>query len=315
MILDVMETCQSTAFSLVLPIIKRGLLVIQIIAPILLILMTVVQFYSMVNKPDEKKNYKNLLNKVIAAIIIVFIPVFINTIMGIVGESTEFSKCWLDADETTTIKQSEYNGDDKRVPIINNDDYEKGGDSKDDDNKTNTNTKVSKIVFVGDSRTSGMYITKSGKGNGDYSSGGAKEVDKDVYISETSQGLSWLKSTGMPAAEKYMSSGTAVVILMGVNDTYNSDGYISYLKSNASTWTGKGAKIYYAAVGPCDGGRKELNTKIQNFNSKLESNLPSGVKWIDLYSYLNSKGFKTSDGVHYDSDTYNKIYNYIKSTV
>lgn len=319
MILDVMETCQSTAFYLVLPIIKRGLLIIQIIAPILLILMASIQFINMANKPDEKKNYKSLLNKVVAAVIIFMIPVFINVIMGLVGESTEFSKCWNTADESRKVENSEYNkdGEDGRVPIIDNKGYEKGNeeDNKKEDNKNDNNTKSDKVVFVGDSRTVGMYATKSGNWSGDYSKSGANELDKDVYIGETSKGLDWLKSTGMPAAEKYMSNGTAIVILMGVNDTSNSDGYISYLKSNVSNWTGKGAKIYYAAVGPCDGGKKDLNTKIQNFNSKLESNLPSGITWIDIYSYLNSNGFKTTDGVHYDGDTYNKIYNYIKSTV
>ena len=321
MILDVMETCQSTSFYLILPIIKRGLLVIQIIVPILLILMATIQFLTMTTKPDDKKNYKSLLNKVIAALIVFFIPVFINTIMGLVGESTEFSKCWTAADETRTIKQNNYvDDDDERVPIINSGDWE-GSDKEDTSSKKNSNknstnsTKSDKVVFVGDSRTVGMYITKSGNGSGNYSSGGAKEVDKDVYLAQESKGLDWLKSTGMPAAEKYMTSGTAVVILMGVNDTYNIDNYISYLKSNASNWTGKGAKIYYAAVTPCDGGSKSLNTSIQNFNSKLESNLPSDIKWIDTYSYLNSKGFKTTDGVHYNGDTYNTIYNYIKSAV
>ena len=323
MLLDVMETCESAALSNFLPIFKRMILLIQIITPIILIVMSIIQFITLIKEPDDKKGIKKVINKVIAAVIVFIIPVIINAVMGVLGESTEFSKCWLNADETTTIiNHDNYipiddSDDSKGKNIIKDKDYEPSGTSnKDNNGGSNTSVTISKVVFIGDSRTGQMYAYKTSDWSGAYySTGGAHEVGSDVFIGEGSQGLNWLKSTGIPAAEKYMSSGTAIVILMGVNDTYNVDGYISYLKSNVSNWTSKGAKVYYASVGPCDGSSKSLNTNIENFNSKLKNNLPSGIKWIDVYSYLESNGYTTTDGIHYNSDTYTKVYNYIKSAV
>ena len=320
MILDVMETCENVALSNYLVIVKRAMLLIQIIVPILLIVMTIVQFTSMINNPDDKKGISKLKNKILAAVIVFTIPFIINALMGVLGESTEFSDCWNKAGETVNT-ESEYipiEDDTETSNPIGKNDYKAGGKSSTSTTTSTTTTSttaVNKVIFVGDSRTVGMYAYKSGDWSSDYSKSGAHELDKDVFIAETGKGLDWMKSTGMPAAQKYMGSGSAVVILMGVNDYGNADGYISYLKSNASSWTSDGTKVYFSAVGPCSGSKNSLNPSIQNFNSKVESNLPSGIKWIDTYSYLTSNGYKTTDGIHYDKDTYNKIYNYIKSAV
>ena len=320
MILDVMETCENVALSNYLVIVKRALLLIQIIVPILLIVMTIFQFTSMINNPDDKNGFKKLKNKILAAIIVFTIPFIVNAVMGVLGESTEFSNCWNKAGDIVSGDSQYidvYDDEGKKSnPIGGN--YQKSTkkNTASTTNNTNTNTTaVSKVIFVGDSRTVGMYAYKSGNWSGDYSKSGANELDSDVFIAETGKGLSWLKSTGMPAAESYMGSGSAVVILMGVNDVSNVDGYISYLKSNASTWTSNGTKMYFSAVTQCSGSSNYLNTSIQNFNSKLKSNLPSGITWIDTYSYLSSNGYTTTDGIHYDKDTSNKIYNYIKSAV
>lgn len=322
MILDVMETCENIALSNYLVIVKRAMLLIQIIVPILLIVMTIVQFTSMVNNPDDKNAMKKLKNKIIAAVIVFTIPFIINALMGVLGESTEFSDCWNKAGETINT-DSEYipidENQTKSNPIGKNN-YKAGGKSNTNTNTTSntsstSTTAVNKVIFVGDSRTVGMYAYKSGDWSSDYSKSGAHELDKDVFIAETGKGLDWLKSTGMPAAQKYMGSGSAVVILMGVNDYDNADGYISYLKSNASSWTSDGTKVYFSAVTQCSGSKNSKNPSIQNFNSKVKSNLPSSITWIDTYSYLSSNGYKTTDGIHYDKDTYNKIYNYIKSIV
>lgn len=331
MILDVMETCNSSALSIVLPIVKNILLLIQIIVPILLIIFSIVQLSQGVMNPDIKDQNKKIFNKFLAAAIVFMVPVLLNAVMGLVGESTEFSKCWNNAN-SVDINNGNYidpNEGKERTKIIDNNSssgYEKGDntDTKKNNNNNNnkkntgskTSTTVSKYIFVGDSRTVGMYSYKSNNySTANYSSGGAHEVGSDVYIAETSQGLSWLKSTGMPAAKKYFSSSSAVIILLGVNDTYNSDGYISYLKENYSSWKSTGVKVYFSAVGPCNGGYSSNNAGISSFNSKVQANLPSGVTWIDTYSYLNSNGFNTTDGLHYDKDTYEKIYNYIKSKV
>ena len=97
MILDVMETCNSSALSIVLPIVKNILLLIQIIVPILLIIFSIVQLSQGVMNPDIKDQNKKIFNKFLAAAIVFMVPVLLNAVMGLVGESTEFSKCWNNA--------------------------------------------------------------------------------------------------------------------------------------------------------------------------------------------------------------------------
>jgi hypothetical protein len=161
-----------------------------------------------------------------------------------------------------------------------------------------------------------MYAYLANNWSGaNYSSGGVHNVSGDIFVAEGSQGLSWLKSTGISVAKSYFKSGTAIVILMGVNDLDNASSYVSYINSNVSSWTSNGSKLYYVSVTPCSGSYSYLNSKISTFNSTVKSGLSSSVKWIDAYSYLNSNGYTTTDGLHYDKSTSNKLYNYIKSNV
>lgn len=99
---------------------------------------------------------------------------------------------------------------------------------------------------------------------------------------------------------------------MGVNDLYHPTSYINYINEKASTWKNNGASIYFVSVNPTDGSRSNLNSDIQTFNNKLKKGLSQNVTYIDTNSYLTSSGFTTADGLHYNKNTYIKIYNYIK---
>ncbi len=122
-----------------------------------------------------------------------------------------------------------------------------------------------------------------------------------------------MTSTGVPAVESRITRNSAVIILMGVNDLYNVNNYYNYVNNKASIWGSNGASTYFVSVNPTDRSYDHLNSSINEFNSKLRRNLSSQVKYIDTNSYLINSGYTTVDGLHYDSTTYNKIYNYIKS--
>lgn len=111
-ILDVMETCTNPSLSVFLPVVKNVLLIIQIVVPILLIIAMTIQFVSLSVNPEDKKGFRKLLNKVIAAIIVFMVPVLVNVIMGVVGESTEFSNCWNNAGNENIV-----NTDDNYIEI------------------------------------------------------------------------------------------------------------------------------------------------------------------------------------------------------
>jgi len=107
-IIDVMTTCNSTALSTILPVVKNIMTVIQIITPIVLIIASVIEFTRLSVNPEDKKGFRKILNKVIAAFIIFLIPVLINFTMGLVGESTEFSTCWNSKSTPTEPGEAEY---------------------------------------------------------------------------------------------------------------------------------------------------------------------------------------------------------------
>ena len=134
----------------------------------------------------------------------------------------------------------------------------------------------------------------------------------DTWSGKVSAGLDWMKSTGVPNVEGNIQNGSAVIILIGVNDLYRPDSYISYIHQKASSWSSKGAHTYFVSVNPTEGSYSNLNSDITTFNQKLKSGL-SNVTYIDTNTYLKQNGFSTTDGLHYTSDTYKKIYNYIKS--
>lgn len=114
-ILDVMSTCNDVALANILSVVKNILLIIQIVAPILLIITGVIEFTRLSINPEDKKGFRKILNKIIAAFIIFLIPVLINAVMGLVGESTKFSSCWNNANDTASINNDTYIDDDTSI--------------------------------------------------------------------------------------------------------------------------------------------------------------------------------------------------------
>lgn len=316
MLMDIVNTCNSASLAGILTVVKRVLSIIQIVVPILLMVMMIVDISKLVMDPDAKNGTKKVFNKIIAAAIIFFIPMFVNLTMGLIGENTNISSCWINAGNSIEQGDGNYSGDDnEKTKVIKDGSYKPSTDDGSTGKSASKPSTVAngKFVFVGDSRTVQMYAYKSGNWtSANYSQGGVHIVGNDVFIAQGSQGLNWMKSTGMPAANSYLSSGVTLVIWMGVNDLSYVDQYITYLQQNSGTWSSKGIRVYYVSVGPCQDSYNNLNSSITNFNSKLKNNLPSGIKWIDLSTNIS---FKTTDGLHYDQSTSNAIYNYIKSQV
>ena len=102
-ILDVLETCNDSALSTFLPVVKAIMLIIQIAVPTVLLISFTVDFVKLTINPEQKDGFRKLLNKLIAAIIVFVLPTIMNVVMGAVGESTEFSNCWNNAPSTINI--------------------------------------------------------------------------------------------------------------------------------------------------------------------------------------------------------------------
>lgn len=177
------------------------------------------------------------------------------------------------------------------------DDSDKDDGDKDDEKKASIN----RVVYIGDSRTEGLRDVNSDS--------------KNTFICLSSMGYDWMLSTAFPQAESYASSGTAFVILMGVNDLYHQNSYISAINQKAAEWKKKGAVVYFASVGPVQNDPYTSNSEIESFNRALKNGLSSDVGYIDLYGELNKSGYQTVDGTHYTNAVSKNILSFIGQQV
>lgn len=177
------------------------------------------------------------------------------------------------------------------------DDSDTADGDKDDEKKASIN----RVVYIGDSRTEGLRDVNSDS--------------KNTFICLSSMGYDWMLSTAFPQAESYASSGTAFVILMGVNDLYHQNSYISAINQKATEWKKKGAVVYFASVGPVQNDPYTSNSEIESFNRALKNGLSSDVGYIDLYGELNKSGYQTVDGTHYTNTVSKNILSFIGKQV
>lgn len=181
--------------------------------------------------------------------------------------------------------------------IEDDSDTDDGDKDKDDEKKASIN----RVVYIGDSRTEGLRDVNSDS--------------KNTFICLSSMGYDWMLSTAFPQAESYASSGTTFVILMGVNDLYHQNSYISAINQKAAEWKKKGAVVYFASVGPVQNDPYTSNSEIESFNRALKNGLSSDVGYIDLYGELNKSGYQTVDGTHYTNAVSKNILSFIGKQV
>ena len=181
--------------------------------------------------------------------------------------------------------------------IEDDSDTDDGDKDKDEEKKASIN----RVVYIGDSRTEGLRDDNSDS--------------KNTFICLSSMGYDWMLSTAFPQAESYASSGTAFVILMGVNDLYHQNSYISAINQKAAEWKKKGAVVYFASVGPVQNDPYTSNSEIESFNRALKNGLSSDVGYIDLYGELNKSGYQTVDGTHYTNAVSKNILSFIGQQV
>jgi len=188
---------------------------------------------------------------------------------------------------------------------------------------SNSNENASKVVLIGDSRTVQMYQALHSDNNID-ASVCLTESDGITWSAYCGKGIEWMESNGVPDVEDLIGQGTKVVILMGVNDLDKNDAiseYIQYIKNKTNQeWNVKGADVYFVSVNPVNDELHYFNNDmVSDFNQKVGRSLEEyGVKYIDTYSAIlpTIKDRKvSSDGMHYDADTYQKIFNMVMSAI
>lgn len=177
-----------------------------------------------------------------------------------------------------------------------------GGNTSSTSSSSSSSSSTSgKYVWVGDSRTHALVENGIAGSN-------------DTVVAQDGAGLSWFNSTGAAEAASKIDSDTTVVFNMGVNDGANAsqaDAYATKLNELADGDWSKAKKIIVMSVNPVDDSKSTFinNSQVEAFNNELKSKLNSKIQYLDTYSQLKGGdlGFD-SEGVHYNTDTYKKIY-------
>ncbi len=87
-------SCSSPALAVTLRALRKILSIIQIVGPILLIVSLSIQLTQMMASPDDKKLPKKIFNSILATVLLFFIPLFIEIVMGWMGQNFTISACW-----------------------------------------------------------------------------------------------------------------------------------------------------------------------------------------------------------------------------
>ena len=301
-LLNISGSCSDPGLAALLATAKKFMNILWIIGPIMAIVGAGIAFYKLLSDPEEKK-YKSLFKNMLIALIILFLlPAIVNVVMQLLDGNFEIASCWNQAESTYGSGSGSSYIDpnkDKTTIYTDPDDFKgqtgnkssstSSSSSPVSENTTTTtpsDTAVKKLIFIGDSRTVGMQGSVGDQGK------------NDIWSCKSSMGLEWMKSTGYPNIENQITNGSHVVILMGVNDLYNADNYISYINGLVSSVNQKGGKLYFVSVNPTNRSAEYLNDDIDKFNLKLKNGLSSYVTYIDTNTYLMNNGFSSGDGIH-----------------
>lgn len=208
--------------------------------------------------------------------------------------------------------KSEYK--DKNTCLKNNNSNSSNNSTNNNNTTTNTTTSYNKTIYIGDSRTVGMCSNANRQGT------------EDCDIAKVGMGLNWFKNTAIPSLENKLKSDskTNVVINMGTNDMAGDSkngnaiakAYVEQFNNLSNKYPD--TKFVIVSVTQVDNNKASQNGyTVTNedaiaFNSYIKSHTSSNIKYCDVYSNINGK-YNTSDGIHYDTKTYQEIYDAIQN--
>ena len=177
------------------------------------------------------------------------------------------------------------------------------------------------FVMVGDSRTARMRSEIS-----------SADSAQSSWSCLAGSQFAWFSTTGISDAEKLITPGCRVIIMMGVNDLYKGipaavENYSTLINTKAKQWASSwGVKTYFVSVNPVDEANLQANTTnpewksrytnamIETFNAAIKAKLSSDVTYINAYPYV-AKIADLPDGLHYSAECSRKIYAWLRAWV
>lgn len=136
--------------------------------------------------------------------------------------------------------------------------------------------------------------------------------DNYFVVAKCSMGYDWLVSEALPQVKQIVYSNKSVdewVLIsgLGVNDYGNIERYCNLYSDLSSDFD-----IVCLSVNPVEYSDYITNEDIEFFNKTLST---SGFRFVDSYSVLVEEGFSTVDGLHYNGETYEKVFSIIVEEV
>ena len=168
-VLIAIQECSSPALAATMQFVKRALLLIQIIGPILLMISLAINLTKLVKNPDDKKLLPKIDKSILATFILFFIPVLVNVVMGWLDNSYMISACWNNASDQKYSAPSYVdpnNGKKKQTFLEDPSDYQKGTPKPTPSPSTSTSGDSGDNV-TGDSSQDGGLNTTPGLVSGD----------------------------------------------------------------------------------------------------------------------------------------------------
>jgi hypothetical protein len=86
----ILDLCNSKGVTDVFSLIKTGLQIMRLIVPIGLILMTSVDLFKKVINPNDKDGQRKIIIRIIASILVFFVPLLIDFTINIIGGATGY---------------------------------------------------------------------------------------------------------------------------------------------------------------------------------------------------------------------------------
>jgi hypothetical protein len=171
----------------------------------------------------------------------------------------------------------------------------------------------SKTIYIGDSRTVGMYFSvqddsyreeiKTYDDNGDY------------WCAKVGAGYTWF-SENFDEAVKEAEKDDTVVVLMGVNDCRDlkkSANYANFLNERIDALSALGIDLVYVSVNPIskDTIYSTVNKNVIDWNEQIIYLLDEDIMYLDIYAAIIDKIEYAGDGLHYQNSTYKDLYEMI----
>lgn len=94
---DIGSCCSDYGLANILNISRKIINIIQLIVPLVLICIMIFELTMLVVNPENQKSLKKIFNKLIAALVIFFIPMLFDITIGILPAEFSLSACWSTA--------------------------------------------------------------------------------------------------------------------------------------------------------------------------------------------------------------------------